>query len=158
MKTKIITLFVLLCLATAGFSQNYNTGIGIRGGYYNGLTIKHFTSHNTAFEGLITSRWGGVELTGLYEKENNFPGMERLSGYVGFGAHVGFWNGDNTYSYWGNQGTQYVVIGLDGILGLEYSFMFLPVNISLDWKPELNLIGYTGFWYDGGALSIRYIF
>lgn len=158
MKTKIITLFVLLCLATTSFSQNYNTGIGLRAGYYNGLTIKHFTSQNTAFEGLITSRWGGVELTGLYEVQNNFPRMERLSAYVGFGAHVGFWNGDNTYSYWGDPGKQYVAIGLDGILGLEYSFMFLPINLSLDWKPELNLIGYTGFWYDGGALSIRYIF
>src|SRR5659263_605314 len=122
MKTKIITLFVLLSLATTSFSQKYNTGVGIRAGDYNGLTIQHFTSQNTAFEGLITSRWGGVELTGLYEVQNNFPGMERLSAYVGFGAHVGFWNGDNTYSYWGNQGTQYVAIGLDGILGLEYSF------------------------------------
>jgi len=156
MKTKIITLFVFLCLATTSFSQNYNTGIGLRAGYYNGLTIKHFTSQNTAFEGLITSRWGGVELTGLYEVQNNFPRMERLSAYVGFGAHVGFWNGDNTN--WGTPGTQYVAIGLDGILGLEYSFEFLPINLSLDWKPELNLIGYTGFWYDGGALSIRYIF
>ncbi len=156
MKTKIITLFVLLCLATTSFSQNYNTGIGLRCGYYNGLTIKHFTSHNTAFEGLITSRWGGVELTGLYEVQNNFPGMEQLSAYLGFGAHVGFWNGDHTS--WGTPGTQYTTIGLDGILGLEYSFRILPINLSIDWKPEMNLIGYTGFWYDGGALSIRYIF
>ncbi len=156
MKTKIILLSLLFCLATTGFAQNYNTGIGVRGGLYNGLTIKHFTSQNTAFEGLITSRWDGVELTGLYEIENNFPGMERLSSYIGFGGHVGFWNGDNTN--WGAAGTQYTAVGLDGILGLEYSFMFLPLNISLDWKPELNLIGYTGFWYDGGALSVRYIF
>lgn len=156
MKTKIVLLSLLFCLATTGFAQNYNTGIGIRGGLYNGLTIKHFTSHNTAFEGLITSRWGGVELTGLYEIQNNFPGMSRLSSYIGFGGHVGFWNGD--HADWGTHGTQYTTIGIDGIIGLEYSFLALPVNISLDWKPELNLIGYTGFWYDGVALSVRYIF
>lgn len=156
MKTKILLLSLLFCLATTGFAQNYNTGIGIRGGLYNGLTIKHFTSHNTAFEGLITSRWGGVELTGLYEIQNNFPGMSRLSSYIGFGGHVGFWNGD--HADWGTYGTQYTTIGIDGIIGLEYSFLALPVNISLDWKPELNLIGYTGFWYDGVAVSVRYIF
>jgi len=34
----------------------------------------------------------------------------------------------------------------------------VPFNISIDWKPAYNLWGYSGFWADGGALSIRYIF
>lgn len=156
MKTKIILLSLLFCLATSGFAQNYNTGIGLRGGLYNGLTVKHFTSQKTALEVLITSRWEGFELTGLYEIQNNFPGLPRLSSYIGFGGHVGFWNGD--HANWGTAGTQYTIVGLDGIIGLEYSFYYIPINISLDWKPELNLIGLTGFWYDGGALSVRYIF
>jgi len=32
------------------------------------------------------------------------------------------------------------------------------VNIGLDWKPMLNLIGHTGFWGDGAAISVRYVF
>jgi hypothetical protein len=50
------------------------------------------------------------------------------------------------------------VVGLDGILGLEYSFVGIPINISVDWKPAFNFAGHSGFWADGGAISIRYIF
>ncbi|HAX94627.1 MAG TPA: hypothetical protein DCY25_11950, partial [Bacteroidales bacterium] len=74
------------------------------------------------------------------------------------GGHIGFWNGDNTYDRWGDAGTNYTVIGIDGILGIEYNFEEVPINIGLDWKPAFNLTGYSGFWGDGGALSIRYIF
>jgi hypothetical protein len=52
----------------------------------------------------------------------------------------------------------YTVIGIDGILGIEYNFEEVPINIGVDWKPAFNLTGYSGFWGDGGALSIRYIF
>jgi hypothetical protein len=41
---------------------------------------------------------------------------------------------------------------------LEYNFKEIPFNLSLDWKPALNLVGSSGFWGDGGAISIRYIF
>jgi hypothetical protein len=50
------------------------------------------------------------------------------------------------------------VIGIDGIIGLEYVFRDIPINIGLDWKPALNIIGNTSFWPDKGAVSIRYIF
>lgn len=156
MKTKITLLLLTFCLASSSFSQNYNTGIGFRGGLYNGLTIKHFIGSTKAIEGIISSRWEGFELTGLYEYQNHFAGAERLNYYIGFGGHIGFWNGDNTN--WGTSGTDYTVVGLDGILGLEYNFVEIPINIGIDWKPEINLFGYTGMWADGGALSIRYIF
>ena len=55
-------------------------------------------------------------------------------------------------------GSTYTVIGIDGIIGLEYSFTEIPINVSIDWKPVLNIIGYSGFWGDGGALSVRYMF
>ena len=34
------------------------------------------------------------------------------------------------------------------------------LNISLDWKPAINLVGAgdSFFWGDNGALSVRYIF
>lgn len=156
MKTTILSVLLFFCVSFSSFSQDYQTGIGFRGGLYNGITIKHFMGSNTAFEGLITSRWEGVEFTGLYEIHNQFGRIDRLNAYYGVGAHLGFWNGDNTS--WGTPGTQYTAFGIDGILGLEYSFREIPINLSLDWKPEFNFVGYTGFWYDGGAVSIRYIF
>lgn len=158
MKKIVIILFIVSCLVPVTLAQDYNTGIGLRGGFANGLTIKHFTGEKPAFELLLASRWRGVEITVLYEIHNQAFNTERLRWYYGFGGHVGFWNGDYTNSYWGDPGKNYTVIGIDGILGLEYSFSEVPINLGLDWKPTYNLVGYTGFWADGGALSIRYIF
>ena len=156
MKKIIITCLVAFCLTSISFAQNYDTGIGLRAGYYNGLTIKHFVGQNEAIEGIFSTRWRGFEITGLYEIQNPVFNAEGLDWYFGFGGHAGFWNGD--YAEWGTPGTMYTVFGIDGILGLEYSFRLIPVNIGLDWKPALNITGYSGMWFDGGALSIRYIF
>jgi hypothetical protein len=158
MKKLIITSLIAFCIVSVSIAQDYRTGVGVRGGFESGLTVKHFTREKSAYEFILASRWRGFEVTGLYEVHNQAFDAERLKWFVGFGGHVGFWNGDYTYKYWGDQGTNYTVAGIDGILGLEYSFKEVPFNLSLDWKPAFNFIGYSGFWGDGGALSIRYIF
>jgi hypothetical protein len=150
-----ITILITFFAFAYGSAQDYNTGIGLRGGFANGITIKHFVSDKAAFEGIIASRWRGVELTALYEIHGRAFDTDRLNWYAGFGGHVGFWDGNDTR--WGDD-RSYTVIGIDGILGLEYNFLEIPINLSVDWKPAFNLFGYSGFWADGGALSIRYIF
>ncbi len=148
----LLTLFAFLSTN----AQDYKTGIGLRGGFAQGVTIKHFVSETSAIEGIIASRWSGLEITGLYETHGMAFQVDRLNWYAGFGGHVGFWNGKN--ARWGEEGNSYSVIGIDGILGLEYNFEEVPINISIDWKPAFNIIGYSGFWGDGAALSVRYIF
>ena len=156
MKKIILTLTLVIFISAYASAQDYNTGVGLRLGFSNGLTVKHFLSQRSAVEGLLATRWRGFEITGLYEVHNQAFEVDRLNWYFGGGAHIGFWNGDNTN--WGDTGTNYTLIGIDGILGIEYNFSEVPINLSLDWKPGFNLTGYTGFWGDGGALSIRYIF
>ena len=158
MKKFLIAFIIVLCFASVSYAQDYRTGIGLRAGFANGLTIKHFIGEKPAIEFLFASRWRGVEFTGLYEIHHRAFNTEGLKWYIGFGGHIGFWNGNYTHEYWGERGTTYTVVGLDGILGLEYCFSEVPVNLSLDWKPAFNVVGYSGFWGDGGALSIRYIF
>jgi hypothetical protein len=157
MKRIIITCLLVFGLVSINYSQDYKTGIGLRGGWESGLTVKHFIGAKSALEGILATRWRGFEITGLYEIHNQAFKVDRLKWYLGFGGHAGFWNGDYTRG-WGTSGTNYTVIGIDGILGLEYSFSEVPINLSLDWKPAFNFIGYSGWWADGGALSIRYIF
>jgi len=158
MKKIIFVCLFVISISSISYAQDYNTGVGFRGGFSNGLTIKHFTGPKSAFELILSSRWRGFEITGLYEIHNQAFNTPGFKWYYGFGGHVGFWNGDYTNKYWGEPGTSYAVIGLDGILGLEYSFTEIPINLGLDWKPAFNIIGYSGFWADGGAFSIRYIF
>ena len=43
-------------------------------------------------------------------------------------------------------------------LGLEYTFDEIPLNLSLDLLPSINLIGSTGWGGINGALSVRYVF
>lgn len=158
MKKVIIVFLITICSVSLSKAQDYKTGIGLRAGFSNGLTVKHFISQKSALEGILSSRWRGFELTGLYEVHNEAFNTERLKWFIGFGGHIGFWDGKYTYKYWGDRDRNYTVIGLDGILGLEYSFAEVPISLSVDWKPAFNIVGYSGFWADGGALSIRYIF
>jgi hypothetical protein len=155
MKKIILTAVMAVCIVAMLNAQDYKTGVGLRGGFSQGLTIKHFLGDKSAVEGLLTTRWGGFEITGLYEVHNTAFEVERLKWYYGAGAHIGFWDGNSS---WGTIGNSYTVVGIDGILGIEYSFSEAPIGIGLDWKPAINFVGYSGFWGDGGALSIRYIF
>ena len=150
MKRFILTLFLCICFITLTNAQDYRNGIGLRAGFNQGLTFKHFISGKSALELLLATRWSGFEITGLYEIHNSAFDIDRFNWYFGAGAHVGFYGS----SYGGGEGT---FVGIDGILGLEYNFREAPINISLDWKPAFDF-GYNNFFADGGALSLRYIF
>lgn len=154
---RIILIFILV-FGIAGLSgaQEYKTGVGLRAGISAGLTLKHFINDKAAFEGLLTTKWSGFDMTGLYEIHGQAFDVEHLNWYYGFGGHVGFWNGSNTPR--SSMTGSYAAIGVDGILGIEYCFTEAPINIGLDWKPVINFIGYPGFWGNEAALSVRYIF
>lgn len=156
MKRIVLTISVVFCLLAVTNAQDYNTGIGLRGGPFIGFTVKHFLNEKSAVEGLVSTRWKGIEFTGLYEIHNQAFKVERLNWYFGGGGHLGFYNGN--YTKWDVVDKTYTNVGIDGILGLDYNFVEFPLNISLDWKPAFNIIGYTGFWGDNGAVSIRYLF
>jgi hypothetical protein len=153
MRKSIFTILLAISIVSFTNAQDYKTGVGLRGGFSSGLTIKHFVSEKTAFEGLLSTRWQGFEITGLYEIHNQAFEVEHLNWYYGFGAHIGSYNRNNVP--WGTSGA---IIGIDGILGIEYNFSEAPINIGIDWKPSFNFFGNSQFWGDGGALSIRYIF
>ena len=155
MKKLLIIGIIMLSGALSVNAQDYLTGIGLRGGTSNGVTIKHFLSEDNAVEGILSLRWGGIMVCGLYEFEK-YMSTPGLSWYYGAGAHIGFWNSTKNDIPWADVDDNYTVIGVDGIIGIEYTFDGFPINISLDWKPTLNLVGTTDFWGDEAAFSIRY--
>ncbi len=160
MKKTLIAIMLLLTISTVSNAQDYTTSVGLRLGLYNGLTAKKFISSSMAVEGILDTRWNGIQVTGLIEKHSAPFDLPALYLFYGAGAHVGLWSGSNVNSAWGTTSSNYMVIGVDGILGLEYNFneeFTIPLTLSLDWKPAIHLIGYTGFWFDSGAISVRYI-
>ena len=159
MKTSLKVLVMTLILGVVSMkssAQDYNTAIGLRGGWHYGLTVKHFVNSTDALEILLVSAWRGFEVTGLYERHATAFGVSRLNWYYGAGAHIGSFRGGPWFDEDGDD--THTVIGIDGIIGLEYNIGDIPFNISVDWKPELNLVGYSSFWGGDGALSLRYTF
>ncbi|MEX2511896.1 MAG: hypothetical protein WD398_03230 [Cyclobacteriaceae bacterium] len=151
----VVALFLGLSVYNESSAQSYATSAGLRLGVTNGLTIKHFIKDNTALEGIIHSRYRGVILTGLYEVHKDINDVRGLRWFYGGGGHVGFW-GSSIGRYDSYRNT--TIIGIDGIIGLDYLFEDFPLNVSLDYKPAFNLTGVTGFWGTESALSLRYAF
>ena len=140
---------------------NYNTAIGLRAGYYPGLTIKHFFNGNKAFEGIVHFRYHGVGFTGLYEVHVVAFKVPELHFYYGIGGHIGFYDGHyyykikhGDYIYYDDRTTS---IGIDGILGLEYKIPGIPFVVGADVKPFFDIVEPgPGYW--DGALNIRFTF
>jgi hypothetical protein len=141
-------LFIALAVTNASAQkssgQDYTTALGVK--FYPGaITLKHFIRENRAVEGIGYFWDRGF----LYEIHGDINDVSGLKWYVGPGAHVGFYS-----SKWGG-GTS---LGVDGVLGLDYKFDDVPINISLDWQPsfEFGSRDWNGFAGNFGGLSIRY--
>ncbi len=137
-------------------AQEYQTALGVRGGFYNGLSIKHFVSSANAVEGVIATHYRGLMIAGMYQM--HAPAFEApgLYWYYGGGAHLGFY--DRNYSPWYNNETgNFSVLGLMGVVGLEYKIEEIPITIGVDVAPAFNIIGHTGFWINSG-IALRYTF
>lgn len=157
-KYLVLLILPLILLASSNTAQaQYKNALGLRLGPAWGVTFKHKFSEKNALELLLNSYWGSFVVTGLYEY--HIPVItDGMNFYVGGGAHLGFYNYNSRWDrYWGTyRGGAF--LGFDGILGLEYTFSEVPINLSIDWKPAFDFFGYHGFWGDGGAFSIRYAF
>ncbi len=142
------TLFVIFAANTS--AQNYKTGVGVRAGLFNGLTVKNFVSPHNAIEGIVNFRWDGVIVTGLYEWQSGMrcaPGFDYV---LGVGTHVGFFN---NYKW---DKSKSVIAGVDVLLGIEYTFPTAPFTIGLDYKPAFNFIGDNHIWMDGVGVNFRF--
>ena len=152
----ITTLLILLAAGNLHAQRDYETGIGLRAGVAYGLTVKHFTSDRSAWEAILSTRWQGFLLTGLYELHQDVFNTTNFNFYYGVGGHLGEWPGDIPHHPWFDDSSNHLAIGIDGIIGLEYTFDEVPFSVSLDWKPAFNIAEHAAFLVDEAALSIRY--
>lgn len=152
LKKLFIAGILIAAFTTTLTAQNYKTGFGVRLGYDNGLTLKHFIAPASAFEGILSASPHHFQLTGLYEYQQPVPGAPGLDWFVGLGAHLG---GIYKKGYHGDK----IIIGGDLMAGLEYAFPTVPFTVGLDWKPSFNFVGdWNDYWYAGLALTFRYTF
>ncbi|HEY6976936.1 MAG TPA: hypothetical protein VH396_11655 [Chitinophagaceae bacterium] len=150
-----VIIFIGFSAKTQSMDYDYKTALGVK--FYPGaISLKSFTRDNKALEGLAYFYTDGVRFTGLYEIYGDINGAAGLKWYVGPGAHLGFWSDNWKKNY--PERDAGVAFGIDGVLGLDYKFNGAPINVSLDWQPSFNFVGYNYFEGGWGGLGIRYTF
>ena len=154
MKKIAIAILIIVSIPAAHAQAPYNRAIGVKfpGGF--SITYKKFVSDRHNFEAQFTSWKEGFRAAGLYEINFfSFDKVPELSWFVGPGAHIGFWKAAYEKTY-----DSQVDIGIDGIIGLDYKFKNVPINVSVDWEPAVTLVGSAGFTPVFGGIAVRYTF
>lgn len=156
---KYISIFLIALALSAGKNDaKAQDLIGIRGGWYNGITYQHYISTNNSLEFIGQFTRGGYNFTGLYEIHNDIPDVNGLKFYYGAGAHLGFYQEDRHNLFGDRYNGNGAVLGADGIIGIEYFFKPIPLQLSLDYKPALNLGGGDIWLFSDLALAVRVVF
>lgn len=126
-------------------SVDYKTAVGVKLWTGGGITLKTFISDKNALEFIGYFDRYGTRITGLYEIHGNLNTEGGLKWYIGGGAHVGLYRG-------------VTAVGVDGVVGLDYKFSEMPLNIALDWQPSLEFGSGSrnGFHVNWGGLAVRY--
>ncbi len=159
LKTIMIAAFVLVA-----FSSQAQKAIGLRfgGGSANGADISYQMSKGAAnrlqFDlGLdVDGNYTNMALTGTYQWLFDLSDVTAgLQWYAGPGAQVGFWNYDYYGSSYDDNGSYF---GFGGIVGIDYTFTEVPIQISLDTRPMFQFIDGDSDAYWGIGFGVRYLF
>lgn len=160
MKKVLASLFVFALLAGAKSvsAQDYKTAIGIRlsssqAMVNNSVSIKHFFNEKTAIEGLLS--FGDPLAIGAMVQVHTPLGESGVKWFYGGGGYLGFVKSYNSNTLKNETDANF---GAMGVLGLDYKFANIPLNLSLDWKPELNLVTDINFEPAAVGFTARFTF
>lgn len=159
------TLIVLLSIVSLqSIAQRGRVGmlefaVGGRVGAGIGVTGQYFHTDHHVFEAIISSRWKGISTTFMYQHHISIRDVRGLKWYMGAGVHgniypVGIDRPDIDNAIAGNV----FIPGVDAIIGLEYFFPGVPVQVSVDFKPEYNFGILNSTDFTNGGISLRYRF
>jgi hypothetical protein len=129
--------------------HEYKNAVGVRAGGTSGITFKHFFNTGHAFEAILGIWPNALGFTALYEKHAG-TGIDGLKFYYGGGGHITAETGNYYYrthrsahrEYEYRYGVNGMGIGIDGIAGIEYKIGVIPLALSFDLKPYLEVSNY----------------
>jgi hypothetical protein len=159
---KIISSVLLIsgfCFAATASAQDYKTALGVRlssspAMVSNSVSFKYFLNEKTAVEALF-SFGDPLAFGALLEKHNPIGAAPGLQWFYGGGGYLAF---VKTFNPNKNINETNVNVGAQGVIGLDYKFVNLPLNLSLDWKPELNFVRDINFEPAAVGLTARFTF
>jgi len=162
-----ITLILILNPAVNG--QLGNKQVGLRAGYRGGIFYQITSDAGNAeigYNAMLGFNNDGIQLTGLrivYQTALTEISPDLYFAW-GYGGHIGFFYTDHL-NYFGERydfhGDRFCpLIGADGWLAAEYRFRDIPLNISLNLKPyiELTIPSFVKIMPADIGISISYVF
>jgi len=170
MKKLYSTFFTLILISFSVVNgQLSNRQAGLRIGYRGGIfyQLSHEAGNaEIAYNAMLGFSNHGIQLTGLrivYETSLSSISPDLYIAW-GYGGHVGFIYTDHvgyfgdTYSF--RRSRFCPVLGADGWLGAEYRVHEVPLNISLNLKPfvEITIPAFVRVMPFDLALSVSYVF
>jgi hypothetical protein len=169
-KRKKKFFILLLALIPAILSgQIREKQAGIRSGYSGGLFYQVTNESGNAFTGymaMLGFRNNGMQLTGLkiiYEMPLDDISPDLYFSW-GYGAHAGFSITDHTRflgnTYWYRNERFLPLFGVDAWGSAEYRFRSVPVAVSLNIKPfiELTFPSFINLMPGDLGISVSYTF
>lgn len=138
--------------------SGYKTALGVRlsssnAMVSNSVSVKHFLNDKMAVEGLLS--FGDPLAIGALLEIHKPMSASGLSWYYGGGGYISFLKTVNTNTQKTNTDPNF---GAQGVIGLDYKFNNIPLNISLDWKPELNIVSDINFEPAAIGFTARFTF
>lgn len=162
---KLIRIFTFLCMFSASglFAQDIaDHALGLRLGDSDGFgaeisyqkSIARYNRLEASLGWRDSRNFHAFKLTGVYQWVHQLDG--NFNWYYGVGGGLG--NVDFDPGFTDEDGGLFVFGA--GDIGIEYNFD-IPLLLSLDFRPEIGLVGYDGFSdnFDFDiALGVRYQF
>lgn len=143
MRRKLLILLSLITLATVAQAQRrenqmwFKHAIGFRYELLQsgmcGLSYERFWSRHNSWEIMALGYFSeGVEATGFYKYTSTFPIVSpQFRWYMGPGAHIASWYNKTPKDPF--------VVGVDAIFGIGFVFHDIPLALSFDWRPRIDL-------------------
>ncbi len=157
MKKLFIALVAVFAMSTMANAQIQTLGVRVGGGQGYGAEL----SAQWGFMGqrLETDlgwnsgdHYTGFSLAGVYQWTGEIG--SGFGWYAGVGARLAMWSWESGYN---DHDTDFA-LALVGQAGIEYNFDAIPIQLSLDIRPNFWLIPETSFHWGDIALGIRYRF
>jgi hypothetical protein len=159
MTKNFLAIALAISLSLTSYAQRgmLDNAIGVRVGLGSGVTYQHFFSDENVFEAIAYQRFGGVNVTALYEKHQQMFDIRGLKWFIGGGGHAWLYNQNSVLNEMRMIQNSYA-LGVDGILGMAFYMRSYPIQVTVDWKPGFNIKGSNYIEWDAGGMSIRYRF
>ena len=151
-------LLTVLAFAPETYAQSYKTGLGVRlsssnAVQNNSISLKQFLTDQSALEVLFT--FGDPLAIGAVYQKHTPLSVQGMRWFYGAGGYLAF---VKTYNPSTGKQTTDPNVGAQGVVGLDYKFPGIPLNLSLDWKPELNMVDQIQFEPGAVGLTARFTF